>query len=138
MCLEWGIVEDNGVTAQTKEYDLAEYDIIHNDYHIAHPFAGRRDTPRKTLISIIISFAVLSMGNTWIISIQTDIISCADQKVRRRQEGHGVRQILSASLILENENDLVEYPDFISKVDFHEQGIKWGGIEDWRRKSLSF
>ena len=51
--------------------------------------AGRRDTPRKTLISIIISFAVLSMGNTWIISIQTDIISCADQKVRRRQQGMG-------------------------------------------------
>lgn len=133
VCLEWGIVEDNGVTTQTKEYDLAEYDVIRNEYHIAHP-CRKEGHPKEDPYINYYFFRSPEHGEYVDYKYPNGHSLMCKSEGTASATGHGVRQILSASLILENENDLVEYPDFISKVDFHEQGIKWGGVEDWRRQ----
>ena len=133
VCLEWGIVKDNGVTTKTQEYDMAEYDLIQNEYHIAHP-CRKEGHPKEDPYINYYFWRSPEHGEYVDYKYPNGHNLMCKSEGTASALGHGVGEILSASLILENENDLVEYPDFISKVDFHEQGIKWGGVEDWRRQ----
>lgn len=133
LCLECGIVEEKGVTTKTHEYDLAEYDIIRNSYHIAHP--RRKEGHPKEDPYINYYFWRSPAHGEYVDYKYSDgyTLMCKSEGTAFAM-GYAVREIISASLILENENDLIEYPDFIKKVDFYEQGVQWGGVEDWKRR----
>lgn len=133
VCLECTIVKESGLTTKTQEYDLAEYDIIRNDYHIGHPRQKEGHPSEDPYINYYF-FRSPARGE-YVDYKYTDghSLMCKSEGTASAA-GYAVKEILSASLILENENDLIEYPDFIKKVNFHEQGVKWGEVEDWRRQ----